>query len=83
MSEISYVDGVGRVTVVNGMTHIDLVTIVPPPQEGAQAQIHVAHRLVMALPQFVRMCAEMAGHLQRMEQQGLIKRNAPPAAGTG
>jgi hypothetical protein len=30
----------------------------------------------MALPQFVRLCAEMAGHLQRMEEKGLITRRA-------
>ena len=75
----SYIDGVGRVTVVNGLAHIDLVTVLPPASETEHAQVQVSHRLVMALPQFVRMCAEMATHLQRMEQQGLIKRNDPPA----
>ena len=73
---ISYIDGVGRVTVVNGMTHIDLVAVIPPSAEGGQAQMHITHRLVMGLPQFVRLCAEMTGHLQKMEEKGLIKRSS-------
>jgi hypothetical protein len=59
---------------VNGLAHIDLVTVIPPAQEGVQAQIQVAHRLAMSLPQFVRLCTEMAGQLQKMEEKGLIKR---------
>ena len=78
--EVSYIDGVGRVTVVNGLAHIDLLAVVPPPQDGGQPQIAVTHRLVMGLPQFVRMCSEMAGHLGRMEEKGLITRQPPPAA---
>lgn len=77
---IAYVDGVGRVTVVNGLAHIDLIAVIPPSKEGEQAHPEVAQRLVMGLPQFVRMCAEMAGHLQRMEEKGLIKRNPPANA---
>lgn len=71
---LSYVDGIGRVTVVNGLVHIDLVAAMPPAQEGGQTQIQVTQRLVMGLPQFVRLCSEMSGHLQRMEGLGLIKR---------
>jgi propanediol utilization protein len=81
MSEqVSYIDGVGRVTVVNGIAHMDLVAVLPPVQEGAQAQVVVTHRLALGLPQFVRMCAEMAGHLQRMEAKGLITRTPTQAA---
>jgi hypothetical protein len=80
-SAISYVDGVGRVTVVNGVAHIDLVTVVPAAQEGGKAQIQVSHRLAMNLPQFVRLCTEMSAHLQNMESKGLIRRtDATPAS---
>jgi hypothetical protein len=71
---VSYVDGIGRVTVVNGLVHIDLVAAVPPAQDAGQTQILVTHRLVMGLAQFVRLCSETSGHLQRMEGLGLIKR---------
>jgi len=71
-----YVDGVGSVAVVNGMAHIDLVVVRPPTGEGKQPNVETVHHLVMQLPQFVRLCAEMAGHLQRMEEKGLITRRA-------
>jgi hypothetical protein len=77
-STISYIDGVGRVTVVNGVAHIDLVTVIPAAQEGGKAQVQVSHRLAMNLPQFVRLCSEMSGHLQSMEAKGLIRRNDAP-----
>ena len=76
-----YIDGVGNVSVVNGMAHIDLVVVRPPAGEGKQPTVESVQHLVMALPQFVRLCAEMAGHLQRMEEKGLITRR--PADGAG
>jgi hypothetical protein len=69
-----YIDGVGSVSVVNGMAHVDLVVVAPPVAEGQQPHIQPTHHLVMALPNFVRLCAEMAGHLQRMEEKGMIQR---------
>lgn len=76
MSGFQYIDGVGNVAVVNGMAHIDLVVVRPPVAEGQQPRVEPVQHLVMALPQFVRLCAEMAGHLQRMEQKGLITRQS-------
>lgn len=32
------------------------------------------HHLVMTLPRFVRLCAEMAGHLRGMQEKGIISR---------
>ena len=58
------------------MAHVDLVVVVPPAVEGQQAQVRQVQHLVMALPNFVRMCAEMAGHLQKMEEKGLITRKS-------
>ena len=79
-SGFQYIDGVGNVSVVNGMAHIDLVVVRPPVAEGQKPQAERIQHLVMALPQFVRLCAEMAGHLHRMEQKGLITRQAADGA---
>jgi hypothetical protein len=76
-----YIDGVGNVSVVNGMAHIDLVVLRPPAVEGQQPQVEPAQYLVMFLPNYVRLCAEMAAHLQRMEEKGLIKRRPVEASG--
>jgi len=71
-----YVDGVGNVTVSNGMAHIELVVVRPPQAEGEKQRVQPVSNLVMALPQFVRLCSEMARHLQGMEEKGMIKRRA-------
>lgn len=71
-----YVDGVGNVSVTNGMAHITLVVVAPPTTDGQQATIRPVQNLVMPLPQFVRFCADMAGRLQQMEEKGLITRRA-------
>jgi hypothetical protein len=78
-----YIDGVGNVSVVNGIAHVDLVVVQPPSTEGAQPQVQTVEHLVMTLPQFVRFCSEMAGHLQRMEEKGLITRNAADGMTSG
>lgn len=78
-SGFQYIDGVGNVAVVNGMAHIDLVVLRPLAAEGQQPRIEPVQHLVMALPQFVRLCAEMAGHLQKMEEKGLITRRVADA----
>lgn len=72
--DYKYIDGVGSVRVVNGMAHIGLVVVEPPAAEGQQPVVQHVENLVMALPQFVRLCAEMAGHLKRMEEKGIITR---------
>lgn len=76
LNGFQYIDGVGNVSVVNGMAHVDLVVVRPPVAEGQQPQVEAVQHLVMALPNFVRLCAEMAGHLQRMEEKGVIRRHA-------
>jgi len=50
-----YIDGVGNVSVVNGMAHVDLVVVRPPAAEGQQPQVQPVQHLVMALPNFVRL----------------------------
>lgn len=74
MAGYQLVDGVGNVSVVNGIAYIDLVVTRPPATEGQKGQIEVVQSLAMTMPNFVHLCEEMANHLQRMEQKGMIKR---------
>lgn len=78
----TYIDGIGKVRVANGMTHIDLVVVAPPAVDGQPPQIQPVQHLVMPLPQFVHMCAEMGNQLKRMEEMDFISKKAaaPPAA---
>jgi len=79
MSGFQYIDGVGAVTVANGMVHFDLVALRPPASKEQKARVEPVHHLVMPLPQFVRLCADMSGHLKKMEESGMITRQ--PADG--
>jgi hypothetical protein len=76
-SSYQYVDGINNVSVVNGMVHLSLVVLSPAAGEGQQPAVHVVQNLVMALPQFTRLCADMGAHIQRMEERGLIQRRQP------
>lgn len=78
-SELQYIDGIGSVRVANGMAHIELVVVSPPSTEGQQMQVRPVQQLIMALPQFVRFCSDMANQLSRMEEKGLITRKQPEA----
>jgi hypothetical protein len=72
-----FVDGLGSVRIVNGMAHIELVTLAPAAADGQPPRAEVTQRLVMTLPHFVRFCSEMANQIQKMEQKGIITRNKP------
>ena len=78
-SNIQYVDGIGSVRVANGMAHIELVVVTPPTTEGGQMAVQPVQHLIMALPQFVRFCSDMASQLNRMEEKGMITRKQPDA----
>lgn len=74
MAGYQLVDGVGNVSVVNGVAYIDLVVTRPPTTEGQKGQVELVQSVAMTMPNFVRLCEEMSSHLQRMEQKGMIKR---------
>lgn len=74
MSGFQYIDGVGAVTVANGMVHFDLIAVRPPASKEQKPRAEPVQHLVMPLPHFVRLCAEMSGHLKKMEEGGLITR---------
>ncbi len=78
-ADFQYIDGISNVSVVNGMVHLSLVVLQPPAGEGQQPTVQVVQNLVMALPQFARLCAEMGAQVQRMEERGLIQRRQPQA----
>lgn len=79
MADYQYIDGINNVSVINGMVHMSLVVVSPPPAEGQQPAVRVVQNLVMALPQFARLCAEMGSQIQRMEEKGLIQRRQAQA----
>jgi hypothetical protein len=71
--QITYIDGMGRVRIANGMAHIELVAAFPTDEDN-KVQLRTVHNLVIPLGQFVKFCADMANNLRVMEEKGIIKR---------
>ncbi|RTL70565.1 MAG: hypothetical protein EKK41_12390 [Hyphomicrobiales bacterium] len=70
--DFRYIDGIQNVTIANGMTYITLGVVQPPTREGGSPQLLVAGALVLSVPNYVRLCAEMANNLKTMQDKGLI-----------
>jgi hypothetical protein len=71
--QITYIDGMGRVRIANGMAHIELVAAFPT-EEDNKVLVRPVHNLVIPLGQFVKLCTDMANNLRLMEEKGIIKR---------
>lgn len=71
--QITYIDGMGRVRIANGMAHIELVAAFPG-DDDSKVNVRPVHHLVIPLAQFVKLCADMANNLRLMEEKGIIKR---------
>jgi hypothetical protein len=80
--QITYIDGLGRVRLANGMAHIELVAAFPSEEEN-KVDVRPVHNLVIPLGQFVKLCSDMANNLARMEEKGIITRKEPQGAGAG
>ena len=48
----------------------------PPSDIKANPESAVVDHVVMTLPQFVRLCADVTRNLKQMEEKGLITRRA-------
>ena len=73
MTNVYYVDGVSRVTLNGSMAHLEFFTTLPPEKDTEQPKLVVTHRVAMCLPQFAKMCADMACRLREIEKKGLVK----------
>jgi hypothetical protein len=77
-----YIDGIGNIQMAEGVVRMDLMMI---DEVGAeQAKAHKAGVLAMSLPAFMRSYQQMSQVIEKMVEQGVLKRQdtPPPAAGT-
>lgn len=81
---ISYVDGVGRIWIHEGVVRMELFALEGQP-DGEQPTPRRTQELAITLPNFVRFCLAMTASLQDMKKRGIIRREAgqsDPAGGT-
>ncbi len=77
-NQITYIDGLGRVRIANGMAHIELVAAFPSQDKTEdKVDVRAVQNLVIPLAQFVRFCGDMAANLKHMEDKGIITRKEP------
>ncbi len=76
-----YVDGIGNIQLAEGVIRMDLMMI---DEVGAeQAKAHKAGVLAMSLPAFMRSYQQMSQVIEKMVEQGVLKRQDAPAPSAG
>jgi hypothetical protein len=72
-----YVDGIGKIQLAEGIVRMDLMMIDELGSE--QAKAHKSGVLVMSLPAFMRTYQQMTQVIEKMVEQGFLKRQEPTA----
>jgi hypothetical protein len=75
-----YVDGIGNIQLAEGVVRMDLMMIDELGSE--QAKAHKSGVLVMSLPAFMRTYQQMTQVVEKMVEQGVLKRQEPVAGNT-
>jgi hypothetical protein len=81
MKNSIFMDGIANIVMVDGVVRFDLVTLanagqVPP--KDAPPQVDVVATLATTMPGFLRLHEQMQGVINKMLEQGLLKKNLPP-----
>lgn len=77
---ISYIDGVGRIWIHDGVVRMELLALEGKP-DGEPPIPRRAQELAITVPNFVRFCLAMTASLQDMEKKGIIRREAGQSGG--
>lgn len=75
-----FIDGVGNISLVDGVVRMDLVELAPG-QAGKPTPTKIGS-LAMTLPGFLRTADQVNQVLNKLVEQGVLKRNEPNAAET-
>ncbi|MBL8703156.1 MAG: hypothetical protein JNK67_32525 [Alphaproteobacteria bacterium] len=82
-----FADAVADITVINGVVRFNLVTLEPDPASREKGEPRtlptVQRRLVMPLPGFINAVAQAQALLVKLEQAGVLQRNAGEGARDG
>lgn len=74
-------DGIANIVLVDGVVRFDLVALSntgQAPTKENSAQLDVVASLATTLPGFLRLHEQMQVVLNKMLEQGLLKKNLPP-----
>ena len=71
----NFFDGTSNITVMGGMVRVDLGVLVPDPNNSNQPVLESRERFVTPLNGFIKMYDDFTRIMQRLEENGLVKRN--------
>lgn len=72
-----YADGVANVSLIDGVVRMDLVNILK--MEGDKATLGPVGTINMSIPAFLRTYEQLGRVIERMVEQGVLKKNEPSA----
>lgn len=70
-----YIDGIDQVSLIDGVIRFDLIGI--SQINDGKAQIHQAGGLALSIQGFLRMHEQMSRVINKMVEQGVLKKNTP------
>jgi hypothetical protein len=74
-----YADGIGGISLTEGMVRIELVSLLPNAVEPNRPTPEVRQRLIMTPQGFLQAHAAMQNLLEKLEEAGIVQRNPPRA----
>lgn len=72
-----YADGIGGISLTEGLVRIELVSLVPNAVEPNRPTPDVRQRLLMTPQGFLQAFAAMQDLLQKLEEAGVVRRTPP------
>ena len=73
MNSNIYADGVANVSLIDGVVRMDLVCILK--MEGDKANVGAVGTVNMSIPAFLRTYEQLGQVINRMVEQGVLKKN--------
>ena len=80
MKNSIFMDGIANIVLVDGVVRFDLVALPnggQAPQKDKPPQLEVVASLATTMPGFLRLHEQMQGVINKMLEQGLLKKNPP------
>lgn len=81
MKNSIFMDGIANIVLVDGVVRFDLVALANAgqvSQKDAPPHLDVVASLATTMPGFLRLHEQMQGVINRMLEQGLLKKNIEP-----
>lgn len=77
MNQTVYADGIANVTMVDGVVRFELINIVS--MDKGKATLRPVITVATSLPGLLRTQEQLAAVIEKMVQQGVLKKKEPPA----